>query len=36
MGVVTSGLAYWAPVRVIRHVPPLAAMTRASLSAVAW
>jgi len=27
MGVVTSGLAYWAHVRIIRHVSPVAAMS---------
>jgi drug/metabolite transporter (DMT)-like permease len=27
MGVVTSGLAYWAHLRIIRHVTPVAAMS---------
>jgi drug/metabolite transporter (DMT)-like permease len=31
MGVVTSGLAYWAHLRIIRHVTPVAAMSPAFL-----
>lgn len=27
MGVVTSGLAYWAHLRILRHVTPVAAMS---------
>ena len=31
LGIVTSGLAYWAHLRIIRHVSPVAAMSPAFL-----